>query len=160
MGEATDNIMLFGFNNCARIGAPARNMGTPFIEERDEHQRHHLHPIRDDHSRRPLPLCTTSGPGCSSVLNMESWVKHPGVRLDEPVTTYRAELNAWVLRRTGRGNLNIFTDASDYVDWPDLPEPTRRVSYANDGADSELEPETYPSWAINRRDVPRTGVLR
>jgi len=93
-------------------------------------------------------------------LNMESWVKHPGVRLDEPVTTYRAELNAWVLRRTGRGNLNIFTDASDYVDWPDLPEPTRRVSYANDGADSELEPETYPSWAINRRDVPRTGVLR
>lgn len=151
--EAADNIMLFDFNFSARIGAPARFMGTPLFEDRDDVKGviFTLNEIitRDDHFRS-VPHRDQDA---SSVLDMENWVKHPDVRLDEPVATYRAELNAWVLRRKGRGNLKIFTDASDYVDWPDLPEPTRRVSYANDEVDSELEPETYPSWTIGRRDA-------
>lgn len=151
--QATDNIMLFDFNFSARIGAPARDMGTPYFEDRNDIKGviFTLYEIitRDDHFRS-VPHRDQD---IFSVLNMENWVKHPDVRLDEPVATYRAELNAWVLRRKERGNLKTFTDASDYVDWPDLPEPTHRVSYANDGADSELEPETYPSWTINRRDA-------
>ncbi|KAI3391221.1 hypothetical protein diail_7752 [Diaporthe ilicicola] len=158
--EATDNIMLFDFNFSARIGAPARGMGMGigFFEDRDDIKGviFTLYEIitRDDHFRS-VPHRDQDASG---VLNMENWVKHSDTRLDEPVATYRAELNAWVLRRKERGNLKIFTDASDYVDWPDLPEPIRRMPYQDDGADSELEPETYPSWAINRQNAKDKNI--
>lgn len=149
--EVKDNIMLFDFNFSARIGAPARKMATRYFEDRDDIKGviFTLYEMitRDDHFRS-VPHWDQDA---SRVLNMEKWVQHPDVRLDEPVATFRAELDAWVLRRKDRGSLKIFTEASEYIDWPDLPEPTRRESYASDGADSELEPETYPCWAIGRR---------
>lgn len=151
--EATDNIMLFDFNFSARIGAPARNMGIPFFQDRDDVKGviFTMYEIitRDDHFRS-VPHRDQD---TSSVLKMENWVKHPDVRLDEPVAKYRAELDTWVLKRQEQGSLKIFTDASDYVDWPELPEASRRVFYANDGVDSELEPQTYLNQTINRRDA-------
>lgn len=149
--EAKDNIMLFDFNFSARIGASARDMGIRYFEDRDDIKGviFTLYEIitRDDHFRS-VPHRDQDA---SSVLSMENWVKHPDVRLDEPVATFRAELDAWVLRRKDRGSVKIFTEASEYIDWPDVPEPIGRESYASDGADSELEPETYPCWAIGRR---------
>lgn len=151
--EAADKIMLFDFNFSARIGVSDVGKGTPFIEDRDDvkgvvftlyeiitrDESFRSVPHRDQHSSR--------------VLDMEDWRKHPDVRLDEPVATYRAELNAWILRRKERGKLKMFTDASTYIDWPDVPEPTRRLPYTSSGADSELEPETYPCWTITRQDA-------
>lgn len=149
--EATDNIMLFDFNFSARIGAPALNMGIPFLQDRDDVKGviFTLYEMitRDDHFRS-VPHRDQD---TSSVLEMENWGKHPDVRLDEPVAKYRAKLDSWVLRRKEQGSLKIFTDASDCFDWPALPEPSRGMSYANDGAGSEFEPQTYSSQAINRR---------
>lgn len=151
--EATDNIMLFDFNFSARIGVPERGKGMPFFEDRDDVKGvvFTLYEIitRDD-SFRSVPHRDQHS---SSVLDMEDWVKHPDVRLDEPVATYRGELNAWIQRRKERGSLKVFTGASAYIDWPDIPEPTRRLPHTNSGADSELEPETYLCWQIMRRDT-------
>lgn len=151
--EATDNIMLFDFNMSARIGAPTRNMGIRFSQDRDDIKGviFTLYEIitRDDHFRS-VPHRDQD---TSSVLKMENWEKHPDVRLDEPVAKYRAELDTWVLRRKEQGSLKIFTDAADYVDWPALPEPSRRMDHANDGAGSEFQPQTYSSRTINRRDA-------
>lgn len=148
--EAKDNILLFDFNNSARIGAPKRhmNMGIQYFADRNDVKGviFTMYELitRDEHFRS-VPHRDQD---VSSVLNMENWVKHPDVRLDEPVATYRAELDAWVLKRKERGDLSIFTDASDYIDWPNLPDPMPRASYADDGS---VEPETGPLWARNRR---------
>lgn len=151
--EATDKIMLFDFNFAARIGAPARSRATPFFEDRNDVKGviFTLYEIitRDDHFR----FVPHRDQDVSSVLDMEDWVKHPDVRLDEPVATYRAELDALIQRRKTRGNIKIFTDASAYIDWPDVPEPTLRLPCAKDGADTDLEPQTYPFWTMMRRDA-------
>lgn len=127
--EATDNIMLFDFNFSARIGAPVRGMGTRFFEEGDDIKSvifTAYEIITRDNHFRSVPHRDQDA---SSVLNMENWVKHPNVRLDQPLAKYRAELDAWVLRRKERGNLKVFTDASDYIDWSEIPEPSRREAY-------------------------------
>lgn len=85
----------------------------------------------------------------SSVLDMEDWAKHADVLLDEPVATYRAELNAWIQRRKSRGSVKIFTDASAYIDWPDVPEPT---------PDPELGPEARPCWTALRRSAKSRNI--
>lgn len=156
--EATDNIMLFDFNFSARIGAPARNMGIPFCQDRDDIKGviFTLYEIitRDDHFRS-VPHRDQD---TSSLLKMEDWVKHPDVRLDEPVAKYRAALDMWILRRKEQGSLKMFTDASDYVDWPALPEPSRGMSYVNDWAGSEFESQTYSNRTINGRDAKERNL--
>lgn len=97
--EATDNIMLFDFNFSARIGAPARDMGIPFFEDRGDIKGVIFtlyEMITRDDRLRSVPHRDQDP---SSVMNMENWVKHADVRLNLPVASYRAELNAWVLRR-------------------------------------------------------------
>lgn len=48
------------------------------------------------------------------------WAQHPEVRLDHPVAEYRALLNAWVKTREEGKQITVYTDASDYIDWPIL----------------------------------------
>lgn len=150
--EATDNILLFDFNFSARIGAPVCNMRTRFFEERDDIKGviFTVYEIitRDDHFRS-VPHRDQNA---SSVLNMENWVKHPDVRLDEPLEKYRAELDAWVLSRKERGNLKGFTDASDYIDWSEIPEPSRREAY-EDAEDMVGNSEQYEDLGDNNMDA-------
>ncbi|KAG8156761.1 hypothetical protein KVR01_013366 [Diaporthe batatas] len=142
--EATDNIMLFDFNFSARIGDTEFGKGASFYEERDDvkgviftlyeiitrDESFRIVPHRDQHP--------------SSVLDMTDWMKHPDVRLDEPVANYRAELDTWISRRKERGSLKSYTNAPAYIDWRDVPEPTRRLPYSCNTA------ETYPCWQITR----------
>jgi len=51
------------------------------------------------------------------------WVPHPDVTLDHPVAEYRALLNAWVKGREQGSQVNLYTDAPDYIDWPVLEKP-------------------------------------
>lgn len=135
--EATDDIMLFDFNNSARINAPfdPRLGGTNFDEQRDDVKGviFTLYEIitRNKQFRNVKP----SIQDVSSVLNAD-WVKHRDVRLDKPLRTYRDVLDAWVQRREERMNEDII-DKSSYIHWPDLPKPPRdwvegREARAND----------------------------
>jgi hypothetical protein len=115
--------MLFDFNVSARINAPfdPRLEGTNFDEHRNDVKGviFTLYEIitRDQHFRNVEP----SMQNVFSVLNID-WVKHPDIRLDKPLGTYRDVLNAWVQRR--KENENI-TDKSSFINWPDLPKPPR-----------------------------------
>jgi hypothetical protein len=59
------------------------------------------------------------------VLQMEEWVQHPDVRLEEGVTVaeYRRVLEEWVHRRREvDGEFRDYKQAPELFDWPALPE--------------------------------------
>lgn len=121
--ETADNIMLFDFNFSARIGGPLRDGGQVYWENRDDVKGlvFTLYEIvtRDDHFRS-VPHWQQD---VSSVLDMKEWTQHPDVRLDHPLPEFRAVLDEWLRTRKERGNIAVFTDASEYIDWPKMNEP-------------------------------------
>jgi hypothetical protein len=60
-----------------------------------------------------------------SLVQDVEWVPHPDVTLDHSVSEYRALLNAWVQGREQGKQVNLYTDAPDYIDWPVLETPER-----------------------------------
>ncbi|KAL7898868.1 hypothetical protein HDV63DRAFT_176339 [Trichoderma sp. SZMC 28014] len=113
----TDDLMLFDFNYCGQIDGigygEARNdvKGVIFtlyeIITRDTH-------FRDVRHSEQIP---------ADVQGLGEWVQHPDVKLDHPVSEYRAVLNDWVdKRRTGR-QISHYKEASEYIEWPAFPEP-------------------------------------
>lgn len=129
--QATDQIMLIDFSVSARIGAvndpdndPYR--GDIYLENRNDLEGviYTLYEIitRD----QQFCLIESREQHASSVLNMEDWVKHSDVRLDKPVARYRAVLDTWVLKRKERGNLKVFTDAPNYINWPRIPQASKQ----------------------------------
>lgn len=122
--EKTDNIMLFDFNYSARIGGPLRDGLRIYWENRDDVKGvvFTLYEIitRDDHFRS-VPHWEQDA---SSVLDTKDWTQHPDVRLDYPFSEYRAVLEKWLKARKQRGLLAVYTDAPEYIDWPDMQEPS------------------------------------
>lgn len=130
--KATDQIMLIDFGVSARIGA----VDDPYNDKyRGDHYNETLNDLQGvmftlyeiithDHQFR---LIENRGQHAPSVLNMENWVKHPDVRLDKPVARYRAVLDTWVLKRKARGSLKVFTDAPNYINWPDIPKAQHKA---------------------------------
>ncbi|KAG8166157.1 hypothetical protein KVR01_004709 [Diaporthe batatas] len=121
--EATDSLMLFDFNVSARTNAPfdVRLKNTNFDEHRNDVKGviFTLYEIitRDYHFRQVEPRLQD----ISSVQDVD-WVKHPSVRLDRPLATYRGVLNEWVQRRT-EDRYEETADRSSHISWPDLPRP-------------------------------------
>lgn len=123
--ERTDNITLFDFNCAARIGGPLRANGPVYGEKCDDVKGvvFTLYEIitRDGHFRSfGVPHWEQNA---SSVLSMVAWVQHPEVRLDHSIAEYRAVLDDWMGARNARGNITVFTDAPEFIDWPNMQEP-------------------------------------
>ncbi|ROW05823.1 hypothetical protein VMCG_05134 [Cytospora schulzeri] len=122
--ETPDNIMLFDFNYSARIGGPLRGGYHIYWEDRNDVKGvvFTLYEIitRDDHFRT-VPHWEQNA---SSVLDMKHWVQHPDVKLDHLLAEYRAVLDGWLQTRKERGNVTVFTDAPQCINWPDLQEPS------------------------------------
>lgn len=130
--EATDQLMLIDFGASARIGAAEDPCNDQYRGDDYNENLNDLEGViftlyeiitRDDQFR----LIENRVQGASSVLNMENWVKHPDVRLNRPVSRYRAVLDSWVLKRKARGNPRVFTDAPKYINWPGIPKAQRRA---------------------------------
>lgn len=139
--EATDQIMLIDFGVSARIGAVDDPHDDQYRGDGYDENLNDLEGViftlyeiitRDDQFR----LIQNRWQQAPRVLNMEDWVKHPDVRLDKPVARYRDVLDAWVSRRKARGGLEVFTDAPNYINWPDIPkaQPKAEDKMAEDAA--------------------------
>ncbi|KAM0512872.1 hypothetical protein ACHAPE_008372 [Trichoderma viride] len=121
----TDTLMLFGFNYCGQID------GIGYGEDRNDIKGviFTLYEIitRDMHFRD----VRHSEQNPADVQGLEEWVQHPDVKLDHPVSEYRAILNDWVdKRRTGR-QIAHYKEASEYIEWPDFPQPPPEQWVAN-----------------------------
>ncbi|KAI5464911.1 hypothetical protein BGZ63DRAFT_378981 [Mariannaea sp. PMI_226] len=113
----TDALMLFDFDYCGRIG------GIGYVEDRNDIKGviFTLYEIitRDTHFQEvPWDRKTPT-----DVQGLEEWVKHPDVKLDHPVSDFRAVLNEWVDKRQNGRQIAIYTEAPEYIDWPDFPQP-------------------------------------
>ncbi|PTB35798.1 hypothetical protein M441DRAFT_62531 [Trichoderma asperellum CBS 433.97] len=113
----TNALMLFDFNYSGRIG------GIGYGEDRDDVKGviFTLYEIitRDAHFRD----VRHSEQNPADVQGLEEWVKHPDVKLDHPVSEYRAVLNDWVDKRQAGRRISHYTEAPEYIDWPEFPEP-------------------------------------
>ena len=57
------------------------------------------------------------------VYDMKVIVKHPDVRLDSKVSKYRRVLKKWAKKRRQLDKkITHYTEASEYIDWPCVPE--------------------------------------
>ncbi|KAI0871949.1 hypothetical protein GGS24DRAFT_36583 [Hypoxylon argillaceum] len=145
----TDAIMLFDFNYSGRIGGIGydkdRNdvKGVIFtlyeIITRDKHFRD----IPYD-QRNPIDL------------ERLEWVQHPDVKLDHSVSEYRSVLNEWVKRREEK-QISIYTEAPEYIDWPEFPKPPAREQLFLDICGN---PTTVKGVVVvdMRRDVREQGI--
>ncbi|GFP60166.1 hypothetical protein TASIC1_0016005400 [Trichoderma asperellum] len=113
----TNALVLFDFNYSGRIG------GIGYGEDRNDVKGviFTLYEIitRDTHFRD----VRHSEQNPADVQGLEEWVQHPDVKLDHPVSEYRAVLNDWVDKRQAGRRISHFTEAPEYIDWPDFPEP-------------------------------------
>ncbi|KAI1172426.1 hypothetical protein F4777DRAFT_512751 [Nemania sp. FL0916] len=145
----TDGIMLFDFNYSGRIGDirydKDRNdvKGVIFtlyeIITRDT-------PFRDIPYVQQNPID----------LERLEWVQHPDVKLDHPVAEYRSVLNEWVKRRDEK-QISIYTEAPEYIDWPDFPKPPARERVFSDGCGNSTIVKGVPMVDM-RRDVREQGL--
>ncbi|KAL6898574.1 hypothetical protein GGI43DRAFT_80736 [Trichoderma evansii] len=113
----TNALMLFDFNYSGRIG------GIGYGEDRNDVKGviFTLYEIitRDTHFRD----VRHSEQNLADVQGLEEWVQHPDVKLDHPVSEYRAVLNDWVDKRQTGKQISHYTEAPEYIDWPEFPEP-------------------------------------
>lgn len=118
----TDALMLFDFNFSGRIGYVGLH-NREYGEERNDIKGviFTLYEIitRDTHFRD----VRHSEQNPADVQGLEEWVQHPNVKLDHPVSAYRAVLNDWVDKRQNGRQISHYKEATEYIDWPEFPEP-------------------------------------
>jgi len=153
----TDDVVLFDFNLATRIDVSTaiKNQddvrGVIFtlyeIITHDEDSRGTLYQERDP----------------EIVQRLDEWVKHPDVLLDHPVTEFRSVLNDWVSQRRRGKQISKYTEAAEYIDWPNIVQnvsglqPNRggfQVDHADLDSDDD-EPVTI-DWRrpIHNKSIP------
>jgi hypothetical protein len=79
-------------------------------------------------------------------------VQHPDVTLDHPVADYRALLDAWIKSREEGKKVTVYTEASEYIDWPVLEMPIIERQTAT-------QPIKFRSWDFTfRRSARKSGL--
>lgn len=158
LNEDTDNLLLFDFNYSGPVGCkPRPNGGLRYEEVRNDVKGviFTLYEIitRDAHFRRVQHAQQNS----DDVFNMETWAQHPDVRLDHPVADYRAMLNEWVDSRARGPKVTLYTEASEYLEWPDLGLPPEDYVVISEGYPRE-HPLNTPLWGY-QRDMARNAGM-
>ncbi|KXX77216.1 Serine/threonine-protein kinase Nek4 [Madurella mycetomatis] len=148
----TDAIMLFDFNYSGRIG------GIGHAKDRDDVKGviFTLYEIitRDIHFR-DIPYDQQNP---ADVEGLEEWVQHPDVKLDHSVSEYRSLLNEWVRKRREGKQVAIYTEAPEYIDWPDFPAPPAKEKIFSDGCGNSTIVQGIVMYDMRRdereKDVP------
>ncbi|KAG8418349.1 hypothetical protein J3458_005770 [Metarhizium acridum] len=124
----TDALMLFDFNYSGRIA------GIGYGEDRNDIKGviFTLYEIiTRDTDFRDVPHYEQNP---ADVQELDEWVQHPDVQLDHSVTEFRSVLNEWVDRRQSGRQIAVYTEAPEYIDWPDFPKsPPKDVVFNDDG---------------------------
>lgn len=148
----TDALMLFDFNYSGQIG------GIGYAEDRDDVKGvvFTIYEIitRDTHFR-DLPYDQQNP---ADVEGLEEWVQHPDVTLDHSVSEYRSLLGEWVKKRREGKQVAIYTQAPEYIDWPDFPEPPAKEQIFSDGCGNSTIVTGVVMYDIRRnereKDIP------
>ncbi|KAM0439694.1 hypothetical protein ACHAPT_000787 [Fusarium lateritium] len=134
INDATDSLMIFDFNFSSRIGVPgyetARNDVNGALFTMYEF-------ITGDNTVRAVRHEEQN----VSEIERKDWVKHPDVQLDRPVSEFREVLRKWSEERRAGKQMTTYTDAPNFIDWPDLPQPPPSeflVGYTDTGPVTEL----------------------
>ncbi|KAF5026385.1 hypothetical protein F66182_1513 [Fusarium sp. NRRL 66182] len=131
INEATDSIMLFDFNYAARINHYGTlGEGEHYIQHRNDVKGVIFtvyEVITQDSSLRDKPHAE------QNLDHLENeWVKHPEVKLDHPVASYRFLLQEWRKRRAVDLSTVQPSDFPRAIDWPSRPEPPSKTVNAID----------------------------
>lgn len=147
----TDALMLFDFNYSGQIG------GIGYGKDRDDVKGviFTLYEIitRDMHFR-DVPYYEQNP---ADVQGLEEWVQHPDVKLDHSVSEYRSVLNDWVDKRRNGRQISHYTEAPEYIDWPDFPAPPPKDTVFSD---SKGNSTIVTAVVLNdmRRDEREKGI--
>lgn len=151
VNPSTDAIMLFDFNYSGQIG------GIGYSKTRDDIKgviytlyeiiTHDTH-FRDHDYDQQDP---------ADVEGLEEWVQHPDVKLDHPVSEYRAVLKDWVQKRREGRQITVYLEAPEYIDWPDFPDPPPEKTEFSDGLGNSTFIEGIVLYKL-RRDEREQGV--
>ncbi|KAL5596137.1 hypothetical protein FOVSG1_009826 [Fusarium oxysporum f. sp. vasinfectum] len=151
INESTDSIMLFDFNFAARINCPSSGEGESYVEERNDIKGviftiYEI--ITQDDSLRSIPHED------QNLDNIElKWVKHPGVKLDNPVESYQLMLKEWRERRerdSRSGNVPRL------IDWPAMPKPPQKTISLKT-VHGQTTSVTVDNWYERRQDIRGRG---
>ena len=147
----TDDLVLFDFNFSGRIG------GIGYAKDRDDVKGvvFTLYEIitRDTHFR-DVPYDQQNA---ADVQGLEEWVPHPDSKLDHSVSEYRSVLNEWVKKRQEGEKVAIYTEAPEYIDWPDFPAPPARETIFSDGCGKSTVVQGAAMYDM-RRDEREKGI--
>lgn len=114
--EEADSILIFDFNHSARIGTEA------YSEPRND-VKGVIFTIYELITRDDDLPSAMLGERDVSKIEKSNWTKHPEVLLDHPVADFRKVLDDWCEKRRSGEQINMYTDAPNYIDWPPLPGP-------------------------------------
>ncbi|KAF2972955.1 hypothetical protein GQX73_g621 [Xylaria multiplex] len=152
INRETDALMLFDFNYSGRIGGIGHEQnrddvgGVIFtlyeIITQDEHFREIPHDQQNP----------------ANVEGLDEWVQHADVELDHDVSEYRSVLKEWVKKRREGRQIAIYTEASQYIDWPILTRSHQNEIILPDGQGGST-PVPGVSWFEMRRDKERGSVV-
>lgn len=142
VNSETDTLMLFDFNYSGRID------GIGYSKDRNDVKGvvFTLYEIitRDTHFR-DVPYDQQS---LADIEGLKEWVQHPDVKLDYPVSQYRSVLDKWVKSRREGRNIDIYTDAPNYIDWPAFPTPPLKEHIFSDGRGNSTGVQVVPWYDI------------
>lgn len=155
--EATGSLILFDFNYTMRIGCGPRSGHLRYREAQNDVKGvvFTLYEIitRDGHFRR----VDHAEQDPDDVLGMEAWARHPDVNLDHPVADYRSALSEWIRAREAGPKVTLYTEAPEYIEWPDIGEPPGDyvARYEEYPADHSLN---SPFWGYPRPHARASGL--
>lgn len=147
---STDDLLLFDFNFSARIG------GKGYFEVRND-VRGVIFTIYEiiTHDEKftdvPHEEQTTT-----PIEELDEWVKHPDVLLDHPVSEYQSVLASWIKRRREGNHIKQYTEAPEYVDWPELETPMGEWTLKN--SLGETVTQVVPNWSRLRQTKRSDGL--
>jgi serine/threonine protein kinase len=152
--ELADSIMLFDFNFAARINFPTPDEGEYFVEDRNDVKgvvftTYEI--ITQDNSARSMSHES------QNLDNLEAeWVKHPEVKLDHPIASYRTMLQEWQQRRATDVHHVYAENASSAIDWPSMPKPPQKTMCVKN-VQGESSYITVDNFFERRQDVLHRG---
>ncbi|KAI0193111.1 hypothetical protein F4808DRAFT_475405 [Astrocystis sublimbata] len=127
--DSTDSIKLFDFNFSARVSWPLRRdserrgEGENYVEARNDVMGVALtiyELITQDYSLRDVARDQLNPKSLS-----KKWKRHPKVKLDHSVASYRLVLRKWEKRRAGIDLQEVYrSGAMEAIDWPSRPRPS------------------------------------
>ncbi|RKU46941.1 hypothetical protein DL546_005295 [Coniochaeta pulveracea] len=79
------------------------------------------------------------------------------MKLNHPISEYRLVLSEWVKKRREGPQLTVYTEAPEYINWPDFPKPPPRKVEVGDCSGNRIFIDAS-DLAQSRRDKREKGI--